>query len=348
MDESQVYTYSEEPHPGIRPITYISNAGGSLDVRDDWACYDMTSGVNISSTINRIAGSYTLEDGVLTISEDDSCVKFDVYDDCYMLREIWYQGGYSQYAVGEEVFYSEYDIYSSYAPEQEKWTNREKVGVISEDASLIPECGYYYSDDMKSEIVIYDTGYARFCPDTYGEKDYYGEYSIEDGMFVIRETTLMYEQQIDEENAENKEYKVVAHEQVISVNKFEIRDNQLVHKEYIDYQDNINTIENGVCCTFSNQRITDRIRPGSYKDVNDEYIYTDGKGRISKYIWLGEGVYLFNGTYEMDGNTINVVSENGDTMTLVLEQGNLRVAGYSIGEYKLEEGVQLPEFVYCY
>lgn len=160
MDESQVYTYSEEPHPGIRPITYISNAGGSLDVRDDGACYDM-GGANVSSTINRVAGSYTLEDG----------------------------------------------------------------------------------------------------------------------MFVIRETTLMYEQQIDEEN---EEYKVVAHEQVISVNKFEIRDNQLVHKEYINYQDNINTIE------------------------------------------------------------------NGDTMTLVLEQGNLRVAGYSIGEYKLEEGVQLPEFVYCY
>ncbi len=344
MDESQVYTYSEVPRPGIRSITYISADGRSLDIRDDWACYDM-GGANVSSTTNRVAGSYTLEDGVLTIIEDESYVKFDVYDDCYMLREIWYQGGYSQYAVGEEVFYSEYDIYSSYAPEQKKWTNREKVGEVSNGTSLIPEYGYYYSEDMKTEIVIYDTGYARYSPDTYSEKDYYGKYSIEDGMFVIRETAPMFEQIFDEEDGE---YKYVTHEQVISVNKFEIQDNKLVHKEYIDYQDNINTIENGVCCTFSEQRITDRIRPGSYKDVNDEYIYTDGKGHISKYIWLGEAAIMFNGTYEMDGNIINAVTGDGDTMTLTFEKGNLRVISYRIGDYKIESKELLPVFEYSY
>lgn len=264
------------------------------------------------------------------------------------LKYYWYYGTYKEFAEGEIVFKPEYVLKDqlvgneAYVPVEE-FTGDEKDKELDEN---LPGYGTYYNADMTSELFIYTDGYARYCPSIDSVVNFYGKYIVKDNMLVIQETDSKY-------IGMDGFYKECV--MVVSTVKFEIVEDKIILKEYIDSQGKIHTYDEAkYTFTYNTEKIIESLRPGKYYNGDDKYVSIDGKGKISLFLNLDkeadlEKEYFYDymmGTYEVEGDTIYVTGEDGNSAELIFDAGKLTVTKYKF--YEATEADDNGELTFFY
>jgi len=339
IEENKVFTYSVEEKNVLRCGTYSNGDSSTIDVGSEGMTLTFDVGGN-----NRISGKSIIDGNTITFGDEENYAVVQLRDNKLFLLEYWYNGYYAQLAEGKEV----YQFYNT----KENHVNRDKKGELIEKTL---ESGTYHNEAATSELIIYDDGTARYCPNVGSSISFCGAYSVEDDMLVIREvrTEAVYEYN-EELGMSGYTYNDV----IISVNKFEITEAGYILREYIDYQDEIHTYDSEVVLKASDSNQLNMLRPGTYYNGEDKCISIDLNGRIALSLNLdrepdyeNEIIYhILEGNYEKTGETIYVSDEAGNTASLILKDGGnvLEIEEYKFYEasHNEDNGILVFEYVY--